>query len=45
MVAPCTIDGLWDTAGGLVDAFTPKACADYLTACGYDGTDRIPDRF
>jgi transposase len=31
-----TVDELWDTIGRLVDAFTPKKCANYFTACGYD---------
>ena len=35
-VAQRTVDELWDTIGRLVDAFTPKACANSFTACGYD---------
>ena len=31
-----TIDGLWDTIGGLVDTFTPHECVNYFAACGYD---------
>jgi transposase len=31
-----TVDELRDTIGRLVDAFTPKECANYFTACGYD---------
>jgi len=31
-----TVDELWDTIGRLVDAFTPQACANSFTACGYD---------
>jgi len=31
-----TVDELWDTIGRPVNAFTPKACANSFTACGYD---------
>jgi transposase len=31
-----TLDGLWDTIGQLLDAFTPAECANYFTAAGYE---------
>jgi transposase len=31
-----TVDGLWDAIGALLDAFTPKECANYFAAAGYD---------
>lgn len=31
-----TLHGLWDTIGLLVDSFTPRECANYFAACGYD---------
>jgi hypothetical protein len=31
-----TVDELWNTIGRPVDAFTPKECTNYFTACGYD---------
>jgi transposase len=31
-----TVDGLWSTIGSLIDRFTPKECANYFTAAGYD---------
>lgn len=31
-----TVDGLWDTIGDISDTFTPKECANYCAAAGYD---------
>jgi len=31
-----TVDGLWTTIGRLVDVFTPRECANYFAAAGYD---------
>jgi transposase len=31
-----TIDGLWQTIGRLLDAFTPQECANYFAAAGYE---------
>ena len=31
-----TVDGLWSAIGRLVDVFTPKECANYFAAAGYD---------
>ena len=31
-----TVEGLWNTIGCIVDAFTPHECANYFTAAGYD---------
>lgn len=31
-----TVEGLWNTIGQIVDLFTPKDCANYLSAAGYD---------
>ncbi|MBN8927542.1 MAG: transposase, partial [Rhodospirillales bacterium] len=31
-----TVEGLWNTIGRIVDAFTPDECANYFTAAGYD---------
>ena len=31
-----TVDGLWRRIGFLIDAFTPKECANYFAAAGYD---------
>jgi len=31
-----TVDGLWNAIGRLVDLFTPKECANYFAAAGYD---------
>ena len=31
-----TVEGLWNTIGRIVDAFTPHECANYFTAAGYD---------
>jgi transposase len=39
--AHCTIDKLWDTIGGHIDAFTPKECDNYFTPVARIGTDRI----
>jgi transposase len=31
-----TVAGLWDAIGRLVDVFTPRECANYFAAAGYD---------
>ncbi len=31
-----TVEGLWDTIGRLIDTFTPRECANYFAAAGYD---------
>jgi len=31
-----TVEGLWNTIGRIVDAFTPAECANYFAAAGYD---------
>ena len=31
-----TVDGLWNTIGGLIQTFTPAECANYFAAAGYD---------
>ena len=31
-----TVEGLWNTIGALVDAFTPSECQNYFAAAGYD---------
>lgn len=31
-----TVDGLWNTIGHLIDAFTPAECANYFANAGYD---------
>ena len=31
-----TVDGPWATIGRLVDVFTPRECANYFAAAGYD---------
>jgi transposase len=31
-----TIHTLWDAIGQLLDAFTPRECANYFAAAGYD---------
>jgi transposase len=31
-----TVDGLWNTIGRIIDAFTPAECANYFSAAGYD---------
>ena len=33
-----TVEGLWTAIGHLVDVFTPKECANYFDAAGYDAT-------
>jgi hypothetical protein len=33
-----TVDELWDTIGRLVDAFTPKECANYFTGISLRST-------
>jgi transposase len=33
-----TIHTLWDAIGQLLDAFTPRECANYFAAAGYDAT-------
>ncbi len=35
-VAPCVLDGLWDMIGALLPAFTPKECANFFAAAGYE---------
>lgn len=31
-----TVEGLWNTIGRIVDMFTPRECANYFSAAGYD---------
>ena len=31
-----TVNALWDRIGTLTDAFSPRECANYFTACGYE---------
>ena len=31
-----TVDGLWNAIGRIVDMFTPRECANYFIAAGYD---------
>jgi transposase len=31
-----TVEGVWSAIGRLVDVFTPKECANYFAATGYD---------
>lgn len=31
-----TVDGLWTAIGRLLDLFTPRECANYFEAAGYD---------
>jgi len=31
-----TVDDLWDTVAQSLDAFTPRECANYFAASGYD---------
>lgn len=31
-----TVEGLWNTIGRIIDAFSPAECANYFTAAGYD---------
>jgi transposase len=33
-----TVEGLWTAIGRLLDAFTPRECANYFAAAGYDAT-------
>jgi transposase len=33
-----TVAGLWDAIGRLTDLFTPKECANFFAAAGYDAT-------
>ena len=33
-----TVDALWTTIGCLIDRFTPRECANYFAAAGYDAT-------
>ena len=34
--APRTVDQLWRAIGAAIDAISPKDCANYFTAAGYD---------
>ena len=31
-----TIHGLWDAIGRILNLYTPRECANYFAACGYD---------
>jgi transposase len=31
-----TLDGLWDAIGHIIDRFTPRECANYFAAAGYE---------
>lgn len=31
-----TRDALWDEVGQIIDQFTPKECANYFAAAGYE---------
>ena len=31
-----TVEGLWDAIGNLLDVFSPKECANYFAAAGYE---------
>jgi transposase len=31
-----TVDGLWNTIGALLPAFTPHECANFFAAAGYE---------
>lgn len=31
-----SVEGLWNAIGYLIDAFTPRECANYFAAAGYD---------
>ena len=31
-----TINALWDTVGKLIDQFSPRECANYFSAAGYE---------
>ena len=33
-----TVEGLWTTIGRILDTFTPRECANYFAAAGYDAT-------
>jgi transposase len=33
-----TVAGLWDAIGRLIDLFTPRECANFFAAAGYDAT-------
>jgi len=33
-----TVDGLWNTIGECLDKFTPRECANYFEAAGYEPT-------
>jgi transposase len=33
-----TVEGLWTVVGRLVDTFSPRECANYFAAAGYDAT-------
>jgi transposase len=33
-----TVDGLWTAIGRILDVFTPRECANYFAAAGYDAT-------
>ena len=33
-----TVDGLWSTIGALLPAFTPRECASFFAAAGYEPT-------
>ena len=33
-----TIDALWNAIARLLDAFTPRECANYFAAAGYDAS-------
>jgi len=37
-LAERSVEGLWATLGRLVDTFTPRECANYFAAAGYDPT-------
>lgn len=32
----CTVSGLWNLIGKLVDIFLPHECANYFRSCGYE---------
>lgn len=34
--APRTVDALWAAIADAIDAFTPRECANYFTAAGYE---------
>ena len=33
-----SVDGLWTAIGRILDVFTPRECANYFAAAGYDAT-------